>query len=126
MKAKPHHQFLRRRPTRSQVATKVPSKKNHYKEMSKEHLGQFCVCGLQFVNRDTLIEHIAENSGDKKFQCNICFQRFKFLRNLQNHLKAVHNATNVRDLFGCQHCGGTFSSREQLRHHINHVHSKRW
>lgn len=108
-----------RQPSSSQVISKstVSSKKTHCQDMSKEHLGLFCVCGFESVDQNTLTKHIAQYSGGKKFDCNVCHQKFKLLNNLQGHLKVAHNAKKVLPLFGCQHCGKIFLSQSELLNH---------
>lgn len=92
--------------------------KFHHLNLSTEKLGFFCVCGFKAEDRKILIDHIAEFSGQQKFECNVCYQKFRYLANLYNHQKSVHKVVKIISSFGCHYCGKEFLARPQMLNHI--------
>ena len=56
----------------------------------------------------------------KKFQCNICSNKFSKEEQLMFHQQVVHYKDNPYD---CKKCGENFSNMEDMRTHLQRKHS---
>ncbi len=108
----------------SQKARSWPTlpKKKHAKDISKRHLGYYCVCGTKTRSAATLSSHIAYFTSDRKFECELCGHRSVYLAGLKNHLKTTHKLTNSYQLdlmgMGCSLCGKRgFTTQKELTVH---------
>lgn len=106
-----------------QKAVSLPTlpKKKHAKDMTKRHLGYYCVCGAKTRNATALHGHITYFTLDKKFECELCGHRSLYLAHLKRHLKSTHKLTNLYQLDqmkGCSLCGKIgFATTKELTIH---------
>uniref|UniRef100_A0A182IWG0 Protein krueppel n=1 Tax=Anopheles atroparvus TaxID=41427 RepID=A0A182IWG0_ANOAO len=84
-----------------------------------------CGCGERFDTLETLLAHGAnehtpvqedehrDSEAEYKFQCKICYKRFRNRANLQHH----HRSKYLEKRFACGQCGDTFAYRSLLEGH---------
>ncbi|XP_030760246.1 gastrula zinc finger protein XlCGF26.1-like isoform X5 [Sitophilus oryzae] len=90
-------------------------------------------CDKTYKSGHFLRRHFEENHVDgrsqvvekKVYKCAICFFETLHKASLRDH-KNTHLAPEERQLFACAHCDKKYTSKQNLRHHIeeNHIHSR--
>lgn len=68
------------------------------------------ICGHHFRNKDN---HMATHTGEKLFECSICFNKFRDMSRLKNHMISHSDARP----FECDLCNKTFKSKDRLHGH---------
>ena len=64
-----------------------------------------------------------KSKSRNRFVCDLCPKVFKFLANLNNHVKKIHeNGSKMDESKTCEICGKTFNSLQNLKRHLNTVH----
>lgn len=71
-------------------------------------------CGKFVMSKHVLKNHMLTHTGERKFECVICKQRFYEKFRLQAHIKSRH--THERP-FKCSHCDKRFVSKASLSFH---------
>ena len=89
--------------------------------MPKNNYGYVCnicdhVCATQFG----LKRHMPLHDNMRKFQCELCSQRFTTNANLEQHIRGVHDKVKP---FTCHVCKHSFASRSNLQTHSDSRHS---
>ncbi|XP_029341010.1 zinc finger protein 808-like [Acyrthosiphon pisum] len=74
-----------------------------------------------FKRKDTMREHQHLHLGGPKHKCRHCDKEFGDKRNMNMHIKLVHQGSMVK----CKICDKMYSGKRQLRYHDNRVHSKK-
>ena len=67
------------------------------------------------------IDTSSDDNKTNKYQCGKCSYRTKYKRDLNNHIKAIHD--KIRDRV-CKECGYATSNKETLKNHIKAIHDK--
>ena len=84
-------------------------------------------CGKSVTNLDS---HIENAHSDKIFPCDHCPKKFGSIRNVRQHIVAVHHE-KVKDglyakkktlIYQCPHCAHTTHNKVQLSTHLTNVH----
>ncbi|KAJ8929050.1 hypothetical protein NQ314_018319 [Rhamnusium bicolor] len=88
----------------------------HYNTHKKYICGQ---CGVAFITKSRLIDHIEIHSTNKRHTCNICGKLYRRRSTLVRH-KRLHS--NLRPLM-CETCGQSFNDGGTLKTHIKLKHT---
>jgi KRAB domain-containing zinc finger protein len=85
---------------------------SHMKYVHSEERNHNCpICGASFKSRDKLKRHV--KSHDKKIECTICGRKFVAPHELKEHMMRHENP----NIYSCDACKKSFSSRTCLRTH---------
>nr|XP_027216401.1 zinc finger protein 888-like [Penaeus vannamei] len=74
------------------------------------------LCNKTFMYRNRYLDHIAQHSSDKKFECQKCSKSFSTSSALYCHNKQVHEKHNYRH--PCSMCDKVFICKAKLVEHI--------
>lgn len=97
-------------------------------EMRIEGIGKSRVFHCKFCEYKTreiknAKAHMVTHSGERPFQCNICFKNFTQLSSLQGHKEGVHQEYKVETT--CQYCGKYIQGRSKIyKHALTHCDKK--
>ena len=84
------------------------------------------LCNMNFLTPDHFRRHIKAkhmftvHEGQKSFSCNFCQKVFTAKRNLEHHIKHVHERADK--VYNCEKCDKTFQWEVSLNKHIAAVH----
>jgi Zinc-finger double-stranded RNA-binding/Zinc finger, C2H2 type len=80
-------------------------------------------CGRCFGSKAKVAHHLQTAHfvaiGTGKFQCDICFQRFKVNKSLQSHKRVVHE----HQRYECAQCDSSYTTKFMLDLHVLDKHS---
>ena len=76
------------------------------------------ICLGIFPNQNILKKHYEKIHGKTYFECNVCFARFNYLRNLYQHLKDSHEKKDLKKSLQCTKCPKTFATKVQMEGHV--------
>ncbi len=71
------------------------------------------LCGLAYLQKDHLNDHMKMHTGVKAFACQVCGKRFAKKHNLQQHMN-MHNGIKP---YTCSLCDAAFAASSNLRTH---------
>ena len=74
-------------------------------------------CGKKFINADQLKNHTLRHEGNKKFQCKLCGTAYSLIRDLNFHVRSVHE-----NEYKCEKCSKVFNKKRHLNNHILAIH----
>lgn len=85
------------------------------KHMKRCHTGEEEVvnceeCGRPQRNKIMLKAHMIRSHGESRFECEICFKKFKRSYHMREH-KAIHHTGE--DLYGCDYCPERFNNKNK-------------
>ncbi|CAG0891315.1 unnamed protein product [Cyprideis torosa] len=72
------------------------------------------ICGKGFGTKQRLKYHSVIHTGEKPYECPVCFKKFAFLSAMLGHRKSVHTNEKPHE---CKTCGARFIRRQQLLRH---------
>ena len=98
-----------------------PSRLDVKRHRNKEHnkrTKHICpMCGKMMNSRHSLDDHISMHTGDLRFACQICGERF-----VQRSQYKRHVVRHIGIKYPCSLCGHTYESPEYLRNHVKRYH----
>ena len=97
--------------------------KKHSAEEHRKYLSTCVKCQLTFTSDGTLKVHKQNVHLTPKYQCAECGEAFLKQRNLDKHKFRIHNDRSVTH-YKCPHCDFESVIRENLKEHINVVHTQ--
>lgn len=67
----------------------------HVRESHRRERNEICpLCGFQAFGKGRLTAHMKKHSDEREFGCNLCDKAFKTKKNLNQHIKNLHEKTN--------------------------------
>ncbi|XP_030764975.1 zinc finger protein 184-like isoform X3 [Sitophilus oryzae] len=89
-------------------------------------------CDKKYKKKDSLKYHLRDNHIDsrtkelkepqkKVYKCAVCGCQKQYRSSFDQHMK-VHMAPEERQLFACVHCGNKYSTKSNLKHHLDNKH----
>ena len=76
-------------------------------------------CEKTFTSKKSLVEHNRTHTGERPYECSICFATFSQLSSMQKHKKGIHDQSQP---YLCDQCGRAFSQISNLIRH-KRIHS---
>ena len=76
-------------------------------------------CSKTFRSPSDLKSHSVKHTGEKEYQCNICFTSFGYVKVLKRHINS-HGDLKVQ----CPKCEKKFPHEDNLKIHIERTHTK--
>ena len=95
-----------------------------HKEAQHEQIKHECpTCGFKLKYKNQLKLHLETHNenGNKKFECNLCGEKFSTTAYMKLHKKAVH----LRMKHACPHCTMVFQWRITLAKHVKESHNSK-
>lgn len=94
---------------------------SHLKEhVSRSANANICeTCGKSYKNRYCLMQHQLSHSNEKKYECNICFQKFVYAASIRRHKLNIHSQIKR---YKCEICDKVYSTASALKDHA-YVHN---
>lgn len=68
------------------------------------------ICGRAQRNQVMLRHHMTRAHGESRFECDVCFKKFKRPHHMREH-KAIHHTGE--DLYGCDYCPERFNNKNK-------------
>lgn len=68
------------------------------------------ICGRVQRNQVMLRHHMTRAHGESRFECDVCFKKFKRPHHMREH-KAIHHTGE--DLYGCDYCPERFNNKNK-------------
>lgn len=93
-------------------------KHQRYCEIGKLEVATCCICATTFKFWQSLINHIKNIHGTKKYACSICGARERTQSEFQQHLLRHEDSKP----FKCDSCPAAFSKKQSLKLHIRREH----
>ncbi|XP_062553372.1 transcription factor grauzone-like [Armigeres subalbatus] len=77
---------------------------------SAEEVVSCGICGRVQRNQVMLRHHMTRAHGESRFECDVCFKKFKRPHHMREH-KAIHHTGE--DLYGCDYCPERFNNKNK-------------
>lgn len=78
------------------------------------------VCGIHFVNRKCLRDHLRGHYNEKPYKCEKCDLTFVSASRRSDHVRRKHNEKTET----CEFCGKVFNVKSVLNRHIKNLHKQ--
>ena len=77
------------------------------------------ICDKTYLNEKNLQDHVKRlHEKAKSYECGRCKKTFTRMSNLNRHFANIHGKTS----FNCDLCGNKFTQKYNLTHHISRIH----
>ena len=110
------------------------------KDFTSSDLTKKCSkCPKRFYTEGSLMFHIKSkhhsSTLEKKYECSLCYEKFKFISNMTKHKKKFHTSNEEIQAFNvkpetlilketCKYCNLRFLNANCLRHHVTYKHKE--
>ncbi|CAG0916999.1 unnamed protein product [Notodromas monacha] len=94
--------------------------RRHLAERHKEDRYVSCPdCGFVPSDPKFLFEHMSSHSKLDPFACSVCDRKYKYKKNLDQHIRAAHESKK----HPCEFCLKVLSTKQKLKFHVASFHS---
>ena len=88
-------------------------------QINSEEKKKCYICDKKYLNEKNLQNHVRRlHEKAKSYECGRCKKTFTRMSNLNRHFGTIHGKTN----FKCDLCGKTFNQKDNLKIHVSTIH----
>lgn len=85
------------------------------------------ICGFRFHTKAKLRRHMKSHTGERNYECSICFKKFLYSYNVVAHVRNVHEKGRAGRGSGnlpyaCIYCPEKFWRPQKLNDHLLQIH----